>query len=143
MASIPVSDLFYEYQGERFRYRSSGDDFVRVRVEGELARDRFPDALEFSDDPTEPWVMLPLSAFTAVYRQVVSGRWHGAPVTVGEMIKLGLNRGLVTVWYAGDCPDEAVAAGFSGNQYHGWSAEVPPSEVEDIQVETTRQPVQQ
>jgi hypothetical protein len=139
MTEIPTDAAFYEYRGQRYRFHSGGKGYARVEVEGVPTLERFPEALEFSADPTEPWVMLPESVFDVLYRQTVRGRWHGAPVTVVSVVKHGLRRGLVTVNYDGVFPDEAVAAGFSGNQYSGWTALVPPEEIEDISVETTRQ----
>ena len=135
---IPTCETFYEYRGERFRRHSGGDRYQRVWVDGSLTQERFPDALEFSSNPDEPWVMLPLDALDAGFEQVVLGRWHGAPVTVVSEIRRGLSRGLVRIEYAGNRPDEAIAAGLHGGQYNGWSAEVPPGEVQDITVETTR-----
>lgn len=138
MAEIPTNATFYEYRGERLQRRSGGGDYQRVAVEGDLTLERFPDALEFSADPEDPWVMLPNRVLETGYRQTVSGRWHGAPVSVVSMVRRGLRRGLVNVEYEGNRPDEATAAGFDGNQHSGWSAVVPPSEVEDITVETTK-----
>lgn len=139
MTTIPTSASFLEYRGKRYRHHSGGRDYVRVEVEGAPTLERFPEALEFSADPADPWVMLPRSVFDAVYRQTVRGRWHGAPVEVGSAVPSGLKRGKVTVYYDGVLPDEAFAAGFAGDQYMGWEAVVLPEEVEDIRVETTRQ----
>lgn len=139
MTDIPTRAAFYEYRGERYRFRSGGKDYARIEVEGVPTLERFPEALEFSADPSDPWVMLPRSVFDALYKQIVCGRWHGAPVDVGSVVRSGPNRGLINIYYDGDFPHEAVAAGFSGDQYSGWSAVVPAEEIEDIRVEITRQ----
>jgi len=138
MTGIPTNATFYEYRGERLLRRSGGGDYQRVAVDGELTLARFPEALEFSADADDPWVMLPTWAFDAWYQQRVRGRWHGVPVEVVSPVKRGLGRGLVNLDYIGVRPDEALAAGFRGDQYFGWSATVPPAEVEDITVELTR-----
>ena len=82
--------------------------------------------------------MLPAASLDARYSQLVTGRWHGAPVTVGPIQKRGLDRGLVRVSYSGNLPDEARSAGFSGDQYSGWRKLVLQSEVEDIEVKTAQ-----
>ena len=107
----------------------------------ELNLERFPEALEFSTDPDEPWVMLPNSAFDAVYERSVTGRWHGVPVAVRFVIKGGLSRGQIQIAYAGSKPDEAVAAGLRGNPNDGWEATVDPAEIEDVTVHETMYPL--
>ncbi|MFB7892977.1 hypothetical protein ACFC1I_12320 [Microbacterium sp. NPDC056044] len=39
--------------------------------------------------------------------------------------------------YAGNRPDEVIAAGLPGDQYNGWGGDVPPSDISDISVEMT------
>jgi len=141
MPEIPVSETQYDYRGRRYSYHSGGDGFVRVNVASRPTQDDFPDALELHDDPREPWVKLPFSALSAYFSQKVTGTWHGVPVSVGPRVRAGLQRGMVTVWYAGREPDTAESAGMSGNQYDGWSALVSPDEIEDVHVETTRHPM--
>lgn len=137
MSDFETSASFLEYRGERLRYRSGGDTFVRVETSQPLTLERFPEALEFSSDAADPWVMLPRSVFDAVYKRRVTGLWRNAPVAVDSIA----SRGLVEIRYIGDCPKEAVAAGFRGDQYDGWSALVPPSEIEDITVTETAYPM--
>jgi len=139
MTDIPTDAEFYEYRGQRYRLHSGGRDYARIEVDGVPTLERFPEALELSTDPNHPWVMLPRSVFDALYHQTARGRWHGAPVSIVSVVRHGVKRGLVTVTYDGSQPDEAVAAGFSGNQYMGWEALVPADEIEDIRVEVTRQ----
>ena len=141
MSDIPVSETQYEYRGRRYSYHSGGEGFVRVNVVGTPTQEQFPDALELHDDPREPWVKLPFSAPSAYFSQKVTGTWHGVPVTVGERVRRGLDRGMIIVRYNGREPDEALAAGLTGNQNDGWSALVAPGEIEDIAVETTRHPM--
>lgn len=141
MAELPFSETLYEYKGRLYPYHSGDNDAVRVSVEDPPTREDFPDALELHDDPREPWVKLPFTAVSAYYSQDVAGTWPGVPIRVGERAKRGLHRGMVKVWYAGDEPDAALAAGLSGNQNDGWSALVPPSEVENVRIERTRHPI--
>ena len=141
MAEFELPATFLEYKGTRLRFRSGGGTWQRVDVDEPLTLERFPEALEFSSDPDDPWVMLPTSAFDARYKRTVSGRWHGAPISVGAMIKRGLNRGLVTIYYEGDSPDEAIAAGLRGDQRDGWSAVIAPSEIDEITVTETMFPM--
>ncbi|MEZ3161983.1 hypothetical protein AB1K54_15820 [Microbacterium sp. BWT-B31] len=63
------------------------------------------------------------------------------PVSVGSTIRSGPRRGLVEIFYTGNRPDEAVAAGLRGNQNDGWHAEVQPSEIDDISVTETMYPM--
>jgi hypothetical protein len=140
MDEIPTSQEFYDYRGERFRLQSAEDDAVFLWVDGDPTVERFPDALEFGADRGEPWVMLPRNVLGSMYEQKAYGRWRGVPVAVVSTIKLGSDRGKVVLNYAGTRPGEATAAGFSGDQYNGWSVRVPPSEVEDVTVETTEHP---
>ncbi|MDW4573514.1 hypothetical protein R8Z57_12090 [Microbacterium sp. M3] len=135
MDEIPTNATLYEYRGETFLRHSGGGTYKRVWVDGPLTHERFPDALEFSSDPGEPWVMLPTVAFDAGFRRTVFANWHGEPVVVESVIRIGLRRGLVRIAYVGNHPDQAVAAGLSGDQFNGWSAEVLPSELEEIHVE--------
>ncbi len=59
---------FYEYEGQLLRYHSGGDDYTRVSVEdGPLSYERFPEALEFSTDPTDPWVRLAEAVAAGLY----------------------------------------------------------------------------
>ncbi|MEZ3162028.1 hypothetical protein AB1K54_16045 [Microbacterium sp. BWT-B31] len=141
MADIPTFATFLEYKGHKLRFRSGGDTWARVQVDGEPTLERFPEALEFSSDPNEPWVMLPKTAFDASFRQEVFGRWHGVRVALESVIAHGLRRGLVRISYEGNRPDEAIAAGLRGNQNDGWTAEVDPSEIEDVTVEETMYPM--
>ncbi|MEZ3161993.1 hypothetical protein AB1K54_15870 [Microbacterium sp. BWT-B31] len=141
MTEFMTTARFFEYRGQKLLYRSGGGTYKRVTVSGELTLARFPEALEFSADPADPWVMLPTSAFDAAYQREVRGQWHGVPVSVGEMIRSGPRRGLVQIFYKGNCPDEAVAAGLRGNQRDGWYADVQPSEIEDISVTETMFPM--
>ncbi|MEZ3162008.1 hypothetical protein AB1K54_15945 [Microbacterium sp. BWT-B31] len=141
MTEFVTPARFYEYRGEKLLFRSGGGTYQRVTVSGELTLARFPEALEFSTDPADPWVMLPTSAFDAAYEREVSGRWHDVPVSVGSTIRSGLHRGLVQIFYEGNRPDEAVAAGLRGNQNDGWYAEVDPSEIDDISVTETMYPM--
>ena len=138
MRALVTSAPFYEYRGELFRLHSGSATAKRVWVEGDLNPERFPDALEFSDDPAEPWVLLPAEALDARFQRTVSGRWNGLPVhVVSQVERRGVNRGLVRISYAGDRPDDAIAAGLAGDQYNGWGGEVPPSEISGISVEMT------
>ncbi len=98
------------------------------------------EALEFSADPSDPWVMLPRSVFDALYKQIVCGRWARAPVDVGSVVQQRtepridqhlLRRGL--------SPRSRRCGLLGGDQYSGWSAVVPAEEIEDIRVEITRQ----
>jgi len=137
--TIPVSDTFFEYRGRRYRRQSGGDDFVRVYTDAQPTIDTFPDAQDFSVGGDQPWVALPRDVLTARYSQEVTGRWRGTSVRVEGVVPR--SGGKVTIRYLGNCPDEAVSAGFDGNQNDGWSATVPPSEVEDVRVETTKHPM--
>lgn len=138
---LPVSETLFEYRGKRYPWHSGGDDYLRLQTDHTPTAADFPDATEINADPHDPWVKLPRRAVTARFAQEVSGTWHGVPVHVGSRVKRGLERGMVTVWYAGKEPDAAVSAGLSGNQNDGWSALVAPDEVEDVRVETTRLPM--
>lgn len=135
---LPLPQRFFEYHGERLVQRSGGGSWQRVIVTGPLTLERFPEALEFSDDPTDPWVMLPLSAFDAWYTQSVSGRYHGVPVDVVNQVRRGLEKGRLRVAYTGRNPEEAVAVGLLGNQRDGWEATIDPEELTDVSVDVTR-----
>jgi hypothetical protein len=138
MTDVTIPQRFFEYRGERLVQRSGGGSWQRVIVTGPLTLERFPEALEFSDDPAEPWVMLPMSAFNAWYTKSVSGRYNGVPVNAVERVRSGLQRGQLRVEYAGTTPEEAVAAGLAGNQRDGWESIIDPEELTDITVEVTR-----
>lgn len=60
---------------------------------------------------------------------------------IGDRVKRGLRRGMVTIRYGGVDLATALAAGLSGNQNDGWSALVSLGEVENVRVETTRLPL--
>jgi len=141
MADFDPPARFFEYKGQRLKYHSGGGTWKRVEAEGELNLQRFPEALEFSSDPTDPWVMLPNSVFDVLYVRTVSGRWHGVPVQVEAVVKRGLTKGQVDIAYTGVRPDEAIAAGLHGNQNDGWRATVDPSEIEDVAVDETMYPL--
>lgn len=140
MDGFEASATFLEYKGDKLRVHSFGGSYVRVEVAPPLTLDRFPEALEFSSDADDAWVMLPMSVFDTRHEQTVNGRWRGVAVAVDSVVKRGLNRGLARIQYEGTHPDEAVAAGLHGNQNDGWSALVPPSEIEDIVVTETVSP---
>jgi hypothetical protein len=141
MAEIETPARFFEYKGERLKYHSGGGTWKRVVASGDLDLEHFPEALEFSSDPADPWVMLPNTAFDALYVRTVSGRWHGVPVEVESVVKRGLSKGQLEIAYTGTQPDEAVAAGLRGNQNDGWRAMVDPSELEDVAVDETMYPL--
>ncbi|MBD3942202.1 hypothetical protein IF188_10895 [Microbacterium sp. NEAU-LLC] len=141
MTEIQTFATFLEYRGGRLRYRSGGDTWVRVDVDGEPTLERFPDALEMGSDPGDPWVMLPKSVFDAVYRREVFGRWNGVRVAVESIVRRGLRRGSAVIRYEGILPAEAIAAGLTGSQNDGWTALVDPSEVEDVTVTETMFPM--
>jgi hypothetical protein len=140
MTEIATFARFLEYRGQKLRFRSGGDTWARVQVDGELTLDRFPEALEFSTDVNDPWVMLPKTAFDATYRQEVFGIWRGVRVAVESVVKRGLDRGLVNISYEGSLPEEAIAAGLRGNQNDGWYALVDPTEIEEITISETMFP---
>ena len=138
---LPVSEALFEYRGKRYSWHSGGDDYLRLQTDRIPTAEEFPDATEINADPHDPWVKLPRRAVTARFSQEVTGTWHGVPVSVSQRVRAGLQRGMVTVRYAGREPDAAESAGMSGNQYDGWSALVSPDEIEDVHVETTRLPM--
>ncbi|WP_283286948.1 hypothetical protein [Microbacterium sp. IEGM 1404] len=140
MTKVPVSMTLFEYRGKRYPRHSGGDDYVRLQTDGPPSHEIFPDAIEFNDDPSDPWVKLPRSAISGRYAQEVTATWHGVPVTIDERVRHGLSRGMVTIRYEGVEPATARAAGLTGNQNDGWSALVSPDEVERVHVETTRLP---
>lgn len=141
MTKVPITETLLEYRGERYPLHSGGDGYVRLRTDGSPSHEKFPDAIEFNDDPHDPWVRLPRSAVSARYAQKVTATWHGVPVIIGERVRRGLSRGMVAIRYAGVEPATAIAAGLRGNQNDGWSALVSPDEVERVHVETTRFPL--
>lgn len=139
--TIPVTGTLLEYRGQRYSLHSGGDGFVRLATATPPRNEDFPDALEVSDDPLDPWVKLSPHTLTARFSQVVTGTWHGVPVKVGERVRRGLNRGMIIVRYNGREPAEALSAGLRGNQNDGWSATVGPEEIENLTVEMTRLPL--
>lgn len=140
MTEVPVSMTLFEDRGERYPFHSGGDSYVRLQTDGPPSHEDFPDAMEFDDDPSGPWVKLPRSALSARYAQKVTATWRGVPVIIGERVRRGLSRGMVMIRYDGGEPATAIAAGLRGNQDDGWSALVSPDEVENVRVETTRPP---
>lgn len=141
MDGIATFATFLEYKGRKLLLRSAGDTWACVQVDGELTLDRFPEALEFSSDPDDEWVVLPRAAFDASFRQEAFGLWHGVRVAIESVVRHGLQRGLVNVRYDGKRPDEAIAAGLRGNQNDGWSATVDPLEITDVVVTETMYPM--
>ena len=141
MTDVETPARFFEYKGRRLKYHSGGGTWKRVEAPGDLTLEQFPEALEFSSDPADPWVMLPNAVFDALYVRTVSGRWHGVPVEVESVIKRGLSKGQVEIAYTGTQPDEAIAAGLRGNQNDGWRATVDPAEIEDVAVDETMYPM--
>ncbi|KZE39625.1 hypothetical protein [Microbacterium sp. T32] len=141
MTNVPVSQTLLEYRGERYPLHSGGDGYVRLQTDGAPSHQNFPDAIEFNDDPHDPWVKLPRTALSARYAQKVTARWHGVPVIVGERVRRGLSRGMVMIRHEGVEPATAIAAGLRGNRNDGWSALVSPYELERVRVKTTRLPL--
>jgi hypothetical protein len=136
-----TSETLFEYRGNRYPARSIGDDYVWILVDDERTAARFPDALDLGEVIGRPWVKLRYTALTAAFRQEVSGHYRGLPVLVGSIIESGPSRGSVKLVYLGGDAKEAAAAGFSGNQYDGWSAYADPADVQVDRVTTTQYPL--
>jgi hypothetical protein len=135
---VPLPQSLYDYRGQRLVQHSGGGSWQRVIVSGPLTLERFPEPLGFSDDPADPWVMLPMSAFDAWYSQSVTGRYRGVPVDIVEPVRSGLQKGRLRVAYAGTHPEEAVAVGLLGNRRDGWEATIDRGELTDVSVDVTR-----
>ena len=92
MTNVPVSETLFEYRGKRYARHSGGDDYVRLQTDGPPSHEKFPDAIEFNDDPHDPWVKLPRSAISARYAQEVTATWHGVPVVIDGRVRRGLSQ---------------------------------------------------
>lgn len=95
-------------------------ELLQGPVLGVSPTDDPPLRVELSADSADAW-----------YRNEVVGRWKGEPVEVVE--DPDEFTGLIRVDYSAD-PDFAAAQGWPGDQYTGWSAMVPFSEITHIEI---------
>lgn len=127
-----TSDTYFDYRGTTYVESFVGDDWVATELDGR-SPDDFPDAIEFGEGRSGPWVKLPISALTRLWRETVHARWRGADVTVGSRRVVTASK--VVLYFIGP-PKVARELGMEGDQYMGWSIVVPADEVEVVNVET-------
>lgn len=131
-ASLPPLGRIAEYRGVEYRARlAMGSDLVTLymsldvwrsfRSDGEVTRGR-------PEDP-EPWVKVGRQSVTRIFVRRARGTWFDVEVSIAGPV----GRDALLVTYDGD-PQWARARGMKGSQFESWWAEVPASDIHNIQI---------
>jgi hypothetical protein len=126
---MEASGKYAVYRGRRLPAVFFGAGSVGVPADNsDSANSDFPDATEFGEGRSGPWVRLPESALTRLCSVTVRVEWRG------EVFGLGKVLGEEALLYGGT-PARAAELGLEGDQYMGYSVTVPLSQVTLVEVE--------
>lgn len=117
--------LFAEIAGRRVPAFGVGDDAIGVLApDSRAAWLCHPAAAEYTDTPLGCLAIYPLETVDAIWRAETFAEWHGQQLVVEEF-----TGPTVRVLHVGRPLPGMAEAGFVGDQYHGFRAELPRSEI--------------